>query len=354
MALNFPTGSATGQIYSAGGNSWIWTGYAWNSYSPTGIYLDDLQDVNTSGVASGQALIYNGSYWTNGSAGSAGGGFVSTGAAPSTGSLTQGYRWFDTETAIEFTLLDDGDSMQWVELPSVSSVGSSSAASGAVGVGVSDGDKGDIVVSATGTIWTIDTGVVNISKLGGDITTAGKNLLDDVDASAQRTTLGLGTAAVANTGDFAAASHTHNISGIVASGTPNYSTFLRGDSYWTTPPITDSINIAINSTPEVISTGSKGFKAIPYNCEVTDWFIFSSATGSIEFDIKRSSYSNYPLTASIIGSTGEKPVLSSSVKNKYETLTSWSGLSQGDVIEFWVTSCSGLQDVSLCMKTRTN
>lgn len=38
-----------------------------------------------------------------------------------------------------------------------------------------------------------------------DLTAAGKALLDDADAAAQRTTLGLGTAAVAATGDFEAA-----------------------------------------------------------------------------------------------------------------------------------------------------
>jgi hypothetical protein len=39
----------------------------------------------------------------------------------------------------------------------------------------------------------------------GTITSAGRDLLDDANAAAQRTTLGLGTAATANTGDFDAA-----------------------------------------------------------------------------------------------------------------------------------------------------
>lgn len=60
---------------------------------------------------------------------------------------------------------------------------------------VSDGDKGDITVSVGGTVWTIDAGVVTTTKLGGDITAAGKALLDDADNTAQRVTLGLGTVA---------------------------------------------------------------------------------------------------------------------------------------------------------------
>lgn len=60
--------------------------------------------------------------------------------------------------------------------------------------GVSDGDKGDITVSGSGTVWNIDAGAVTTTELGGDITTAGKALLDDANAAAQRTTLGIGTA----------------------------------------------------------------------------------------------------------------------------------------------------------------
>lgn len=77
------------------------------------------------------------------------------------------------------------------------------ASSPSGGAGITDGDKGDITVSGSGSTWTIDSGVVSTSKLGGDITVAGKALLDDPDAYTQRTTLGLGTAATRDVGNGA-------------------------------------------------------------------------------------------------------------------------------------------------------
>lgn len=82
---------------------------------------------------------------------------------------------------------------------------------GAGGAGIAgdpnqiDGDKGDIVVSSGGLSWVVKDGVIQTANLGGDITTAGKALLDDASASAQRTTLGLGTVATTPISDYATA-----------------------------------------------------------------------------------------------------------------------------------------------------
>lgn len=111
-----------------------------------------------------------------------GGTFTSSTTAP--GSPVEGDEWLDENTGILYVYVTDANTSQWVEL--------GSGVLGPAGVGLSDGDKGDITVSASGATWTIDAGVVDTTNLGGDITTAGKALLDDADATAQRATLGLG------------------------------------------------------------------------------------------------------------------------------------------------------------------
>ncbi len=130
--------------------------------------------------------------------------------------------------------------------------------------GLSDGDKGDITVSGSGAAWAIDPDAVTYAKMqnvsatdkvlgrstagAGDVeeiacTAAGRALIDDADAAAQRTTLGLGTLATQSAvteADITLADNTTDDVSIAAHGfvpkAPNDTTkFLRGDGAWAVP-----------------------------------------------------------------------------------------------------------------------
>lgn len=106
--------------------------------------------------------------------------------------------------------LTDDSPLTWLQITGVGAGGT-----------LSDGDKGDITVSGSGAVWTIDNDAVNYAKIqnvsatdkllgrstagAGDVeeitcTAAGRAILDDADAAAQRTTLGA-----------AASAHTHTV-----------------------------------------------------------------------------------------------------------------------------------------------
>lgn len=91
--------------------------------------------------------------------------------------------------------VDDNDPVRLIDVAEgIQGPPGEPGADGAPGGALSDGDYGDIVVSSSGTVWSLDSGVV---------TAAAKTLLDDASISAMRTTLGLGGAAVLNVGTSA-------------------------------------------------------------------------------------------------------------------------------------------------------
>ena len=135
---------------------------------------------------------------------------------------------------------------------------------------------GTAATSASGDFQPVDAGLTSISGLttaadkmiyttGSDtyavtgLTAAGRAILDDADAAAQRTTLGLGTAATSNTGDFLA-----NVS-------EDSSPQLGGDLDLNGSDIVTTgnadLDLAPNGTGVVVIRGNDNSGALKLNCE---------------------------------------------------------------------------------------
>ena len=117
-----------------------------------------------------------------------------------------------------------------------------------------------------------------------------------------------------------------------------------------TGPSEDVLSVFIDSTPDNISIGKKGYRSIPYDCQALEWYVVAGQTGSIQFDVKKSSFANYPSTTTIVGS--DYPSLSGQFKASNTGITAWSGMSAGDMIDFVINNNTDIQSVGLFIKIR--
>jgi hypothetical protein len=125
-------------------------------------------------------------------------------------------------------------------------------ATGPAGTGFTDGDKGDIVIGASGTTLMFDTGVV---------TPAAKTVLDDVSTAAMLTTLGAAPAAATTTALGTKADKTTTIA--------------------TTAPLTGGGDLSTNRTLDIsaFTTAVKG--AVPAPGTVTGGYLKDDGTWTV-------------------------------------------------------------------------
>ena len=118
-----------------------------------------------------------------------------------------------------------------------------------------------------------------------DLTSAGRALLDDADATAQRTTLGLGTAATSNTGDFLASTATLNdISDVTITGVSNGQviSYNSTSGEWeNSTPSSGGYSVSVDTT--TIATSSPVNLSAPSDNE--EVYIVSNAANNVTVNL---------------------------------------------------------------------
>lgn len=147
-----------------------------------------------------------------------------------------------------------------------------------------------------------------------DLTAAGRALIDDADAAAQRATLGVGAIGQLATLDC-------------------------------------SIDVTFDGQGSAIIAGSKAYYTMPFAMTISTWTLVADQSGSAVIDVWKSTYSSYP---PVVGGTiagSEKPTLSSVIKNEDTNLTTWStSLSKGDALVFNIDSASTVTKLMLSIR----
>ena len=234
-------------------------------------------------------------------------------------SAVAGDRWYHSNDAILYTYIDDGDTQQWVDVSSgAQGANGATGATGAVGATGPQGIAG--VTGATG-----PKGITGVT--------------------------GVGLTGVGLSGDYLVAQYLYP-SGATSEFVIGYVRGATGaaGSGGGGQTAEDTLGFFIDNTPDDVSTGSKGYKQIPYDCVFTEWSVFAGETGSIQVDVKKSNYSTYPTFTTVVG--GDYPTLSSQIKNRNTGITAWTGLSAGDLYEFTINSNTGVKKVGVFVKVR--
>jgi hypothetical protein len=123
-----------------------------------------------------------------------------------------------------------------------------------------------------------------------------------------------------------------------------------------TPDPDGTILAVIDGGGGVITAGKKLQLEIPFACTLNRYTMVADAAGAIVIDVNRSTYANFPTTASICGGGKECTIAATNQKSQDTDISNWTSvaIAAGDVLEFEVDSCTTITRCTLSLKyTRT-
>jgi len=142
---------------------------------------------------------------------------------------------------------------------------------------------------------------------------------------------------------------------LIFSSAPVSSNIVYVVALSTTADLTRTINFVVDSGSSPMATGIKGDMTLDVTGKIQSWTIIGDQDGQIQFDIKKTSFINFPNFASICGT--EKPQLgnintgTNQRINRNTTIVSWNKtLDAGDILQFEVIYSINIQRCVVSLK----
>ena len=102
-----------------------------------------------------------------------------------------------------------------------------------------------------------------------------------------------------------------------------------------------------------ITTGVKGDVRIPFDCFIERVYLLADQSGSIQVDIWKDTYANFPPTDADSICGGNEPAISSDDQYEDTDLSGWTRhLSRGDILRFNVDSVTTITRCTVILELR--
>ena len=116
-----------------------------------------------------------------------------------------------------------------------------------------------------------------------------------------------------------------------------------------------SFQVVVDGNKRTITTGEKNVFWITFNGTISEVILLgkptSGVSGSIQIDIWKSNYLNYPPTVTDSITSSTPPSIVSGIKSKNSTLTGWNkSLYIGDIVKFNIDSVDNITNVTVIVR----
>lgn len=112
-----------------------------------------------------------------------------------------------------------------------------------------------------------------------------------------------------------------------------------------------AIQFLIDGGGAAILTGSQGFQAVPFDCDIQSWDMYAEPAGAAVVDLFVDTYANFPADSSDkITASAPPTITATNSKAQDSTLTGWNkALTRGTHIRYNVNSVSTIQRLTLTL-----